>query len=55
MTTALTSASATGGAVAVGLAAVDIVYQIRRFRGTAALAPQLYEGPSPDLPGWPTA
>jgi hypothetical protein len=39
----------------VGLAAVCFVYQVRRFRRAAAVAPELYEGQSPDLPGWPTS
>ena len=30
-------------------------YQVRRFRRAAAVVPGLYEGRSPDLPGWPTA
>ncbi len=48
-------AAATGAAVAVGLAALCFAYQVRRFRRAAAVVPELYEGHSPDLPGWPTA
>jgi hypothetical protein len=48
-------AAVTGALVALGLAAVFFVYQVRCFRRAAAVAPQLYEGQSPDLPGWPTA
>ena len=47
-------AAATGAAVAVGLAALCFAYQVRRFRRAAAVVPELYEGHSPDLPGWPT-
>jgi hypothetical protein len=48
-------AAVTGAAVAVGLAALGFAYQVRRFRRTAAVVPELYEGHSPDIPGWPTA
>jgi hypothetical protein len=42
----------TGALVAVGLAALGTGYQVRRFRRAAAVVPELYEGPSPGLPGW---
>jgi hypothetical protein len=48
-------AAVTGAVVALGLAALSFGYQVRRFRRAAAVAPELYEGRSPDLPGWPTA
>jgi hypothetical protein len=47
-------AAVTGALVALGLAALGFAYQVRRFRGAAALAPELYQGQSPDMPGWPT-
>ena len=48
-------AAVTGALVALGLAALGFAYQVRRFSRAAALAPELYEGQSPDMPGWPTA
>jgi hypothetical protein len=48
-------AAVTGALVALGLAALGFGYQVRRFSRAAALAPELYEGQSPDMPGWPTA
>jgi hypothetical protein len=48
-------AAATGTLVALTLAALFFVYQVRRFRRAAAVVPELYEGQSPDMPGWPTA
>ena len=30
-------------------------YQVRRFGRAAVVMPELYEGRSPDMPGWPTA
>jgi hypothetical protein len=45
-------AVATGAVVAVGLAALSFGYQVRRFRRAAAIAPELYEGRSPAMPGW---
>jgi hypothetical protein len=45
-------AVATGALVAVGLAGLCLGYQVRRFRRAAAVVPELYEGPSPGLPGW---
>jgi hypothetical protein len=38
--------------VAVGLAALFYLYQVRRVRRVAAVVPELFEGQSPDLPGW---
>src|SRR5829696_3024129 len=48
-------AAVTGAVVALGLAALCFGYQVRRFRRAAAVVPELYEGRSPNLPGWPTA
>jgi hypothetical protein len=48
-------AAVTGTLAALGLAILFFVYQVRRFRRAAAVVPELYEGQSPDLPGWPTA
>jgi hypothetical protein len=48
-------AAVTGTLVALGLAALFFIYQVRRFRRAAAVVPELYEGQSPDMPGWPTA
>jgi hypothetical protein len=45
-------AAASGALVALGLAALCFGYQVRRFRRTAAVVPQLYEGRSPGVPGW---
>lgn len=44
-------AAVTGAVVALGLAALFVVYQVRRFRQAAALAQELYESPSPGMPG----
>jgi hypothetical protein len=41
-----------GALVAVGLAGLCLGYQVRRFRRAAAVVPELYQGPSPGLPGW---
>jgi hypothetical protein len=46
------SVAVTGAVVAVGLAALSFGYQVRRFRRAAAVVPELYEGQSPDMPGW---
>jgi hypothetical protein len=46
------AAAVAGALVAVGLAGLGIGYQVRRFRRAAALVPELYQGPSPGLPGW---
>jgi hypothetical protein len=48
-------AAVTGAVVALGLAALFFVYQVRRFRRAAAVAPELYESPSPGMPGWTQA
>ena len=48
-------AAVTGALVAVGLAALCFGYQVRRFGRAALVMPELYEGQSPDMPGWPTA
>jgi hypothetical protein len=45
-------AAATGALVALALAGLCFGYQVRRFQRAAAVAPELYEGQSPDLPGW---
>ena len=45
-------AAVTGAVVALGLAALCLAYQVRRFRRAAAVAPELYEGQSPGVPGW---
>jgi len=41
-----------GTLVGLGLAALFFVYQVRRFRRAATVVPELYEGQSPDMPGW---
>ena len=48
-------AAVTGALVALGLAALCFAYQARRFSRAAAVVPELHEGQSPDMPGWPTA
>jgi purine-cytosine permease-like protein len=48
-------AAVTGAVVALGLAALCFGYQVRRFRRAAGVAPELYEGDSPQLPGWSSA
>jgi hypothetical protein len=45
-------AAVTGAVVALAVAALFFGYQIRRVRRAAAVVPELYEGHSPDLPGW---
>jgi heme/copper-type cytochrome/quinol oxidase subunit 3 len=45
-------AAAAGGLAALGLAALFVGYQVRRFRRAAAVVPELYEGESPGMPGW---
>ena len=37
------------------LVAACFAYQVRRFGRAAAVVPELYEGQSPDMLGWPTA
>jgi hypothetical protein len=41
-----------GTLVGLGLAALFFAYQVRRFRRAATMIPELYEGQSPDMPGW---
>ena len=41
-----------GTLVGLGLAALFFAYQVRRFRRAATVVPELYEGQSPDIPGW---
>ena len=41
-----------GTLVGLGLAALLFAYQVRRFRRAATVVPELYEGQSPDMPGW---
>jgi hypothetical protein len=48
-------AAVIGAVVALGLAALCFGYQVRRFRWAAAVAPELYAGESPELPGWSSA
>ena len=38
--------------VALAIATLFLGYQIRRVRRAAAVVPELYEGQSPDIPGW---
>ena len=38
--------------VGLGLAALFFAYQVRRFHRAATVVPELYEGQSPDMPGW---
>jgi hypothetical protein len=45
-------AAVAGAAVALGLAALFYLYQARHLRRAATVVPELYEGQSPDLPGW---
>lgn len=45
-------AAATGALVALGLAALCFGYQVQRFCEAAAVVLELYEGPSPGMPGW---
>ena len=41
-----------GTLVGLGLAALFFAYQVQRFRRAATVVPELYEGQSPDMPGW---
>jgi hypothetical protein len=50
--TSVPVATVVGTLVALGLAALCFGYQVRRFRRAAAVVPELYEGQSPDMPGW---
>jgi hypothetical protein len=45
-------AAVAGTAAALGLATLFVFYQVRRFRRAAVVVPELYEGQSPELPGW---
>jgi hypothetical protein len=45
-------AAITGTLVGLGLAALCFAYQVRRFAQAAAVAPQLYAGQNPGMPGW---
>jgi hypothetical protein len=47
-------AAVTGTLVGLGLAALCFAYQVRRFGRAAAVAPHLYAGQSPGMPGWTT-
>jgi hypothetical protein len=38
--------------VALVVATLFVVYQVRRFRRAAAVVPELYQGESPGMPGW---
>jgi hypothetical protein len=49
------AAAMTGAVVALGLAALFFVYQVRRIRRAAAVVPELYEGQSRTSRGGPTA
>jgi hypothetical protein len=51
--TSVPVAAVSGAVVAVAVATLRFGYQVRRFRRAAAVAPELYEGPSPGMPGWP--
>ena len=46
------AAAVTGAVVALALATVFVLYQVRRFRRAADVVPELYEGRSPTIPGW---
>ena len=46
------AAAVTGAVVALALATVFVLYQVRRFRRAADVVPELYEGQSPTMPGW---
>ena len=41
-----------GTLVGLVLAALFFAYQVRRFRRAPTVVPELYEGQSPDMPGW---
>jgi hypothetical protein len=51
--TSVPVAAVSGAVVAVAVATLCFGYQVRRFRRAAAVVPELYEGPSPGMPGWP--
>jgi hypothetical protein len=46
------AAAVIGAVVALALATVFVLYQVRRFRRAADVVPELYEGQSPTMPGW---
>ena len=46
------AAAVTGAVVALALATVFVLYQVRRFRRAADVVPELYQGQSPTMPGW---
>jgi hypothetical protein len=48
-------AAVTGAVVALALAILCFAYQVGRFRRAGAVVPELFEGRSPELPGWPAA
>ena len=45
-------AAVAGAVVALVVATLFVVYQVRRFRRAAAVVPELYQGESPGMPGW---
>jgi len=45
-------AAVTGAVVALIFATLFFTYQVRRVQRAAAVVPELYEGQSPDMPGW---
>lgn len=45
-------AAVAGAVVALVVATLFVVYQVRRFRQAAAVVPELYQGESPGMPGW---
>jgi hypothetical protein len=45
-------AAVTGAVVALALASLLLVHQVRRFLRAAAVVPELYEGESPGMLGW---
>jgi hypothetical protein len=45
-------AAVAGAVVALGFATLFFAYQVRRFQRAAAVVPELFEGESPDMPGW---
>jgi hypothetical protein len=50
--TSVPNSAVVGTLVGLGLAALFFAYQVRRFRRAATVIPELYEGQSPDMPGW---
>jgi hypothetical protein len=45
-------AAVAGAVVALVVATLFVVYQVRRFRRAAAVVPELYQEESPGMPGW---